>query len=90
MLGLGRMDVLAADRRRHRAAVRQAERNMVRYFFLDEGARSLYPEEAVAADSVAHLRLTAAADLDDAQPVAELIGELSVHSETLPPAVGAP
>src|SRR4029079_9503008 len=56
--------------------------NMIRYFFLDEGARSLYPEwDAVAADSVAHLRLTAAEDPDDAQLV-ELIGELSVHSAT--------
>jgi transcriptional regulator with XRE-family HTH domain len=75
-----RMDVLAANAAATALLCGMHERNMVRYFFLDEGARSLYPEwEAVAADSVAHLRLTAAEDPDDAQLV-ELIGELSVHS----------
>jgi transcriptional regulator with XRE-family HTH domain len=57
------------------------ERNMLRYTFLDEGAHALYPDwDALAADSVAFLRLTAAEDPDDVELV-ELIGELSLHSE---------
>jgi transcriptional regulator with XRE-family HTH domain len=76
-----RMDILAANATATALLCGMRERNMMRYFFLDEGARSLYPEwDAVAADSVAHLRLTTAEDPDDAELV-ELIGELSVHSE---------
>src|SRR3954454_546054 len=77
-----RMDVLAANGIATGLMCGLRERNMIRFIFLDEGARSLYPEwDAVAADSVAHLRLTAAEDADDVQLV-ELIGELSLHSET--------
>ena len=76
-----RMDVLAHNALAAALLSGMREPNMLRYTFLDEGARSVYPEwDAVAADGVAFLRLTAAEDPDDVQLV-ELIGELSLHSE---------
>ncbi len=80
------MDVLAANRlgyalitafqaRPHR------ERNSARFVLLDEAARTLYTDwERVAGDCVATLRLYAGRHPDDPQ-LAELIGELSVHSD---------
>jgi hypothetical protein len=81
------MDVLAANRlasavftdfqaRPHR------ERNFARYVFLDPAARDLYADwDKAAGDCVANLRLYAGRHPDDAQ-LTELIGELSVHSDT--------
>ncbi|WSA74709.1 helix-turn-helix transcriptional regulator [Streptomyces sp. NBC_01799] len=82
-----RMDILAANRlgyalitdfqaRPHR------DRNAARFVFLDEAARTLYTDwERVAADCVATLRLYAGRHPDDPQ-LTELIGELSLHSDT--------
>ncbi|MBK6012867.1 helix-turn-helix domain-containing protein [Streptomyces sp. MBT53] len=82
-----RMDVLAANRlgyaliadfqsRPHR------ERNAARFVFLDDAARALYTDwERVATDCVATLRLYAGRHPDDPQ-LTELIGELSLHSDT--------
>ncbi|MFD3584853.1 helix-turn-helix transcriptional regulator [Streptomyces sp. NPDC058683] len=82
-----RMDVLAANRlgyalitdfqaRPHR------ERNAARFVFLDDDARSLYTDwERIAAECVATLRLYAGRHPDDPQ-LTELIGELSLHSDT--------
>jgi transcriptional regulator with XRE-family HTH domain len=71
-----RMDVLAAN---PLAAALHARGNMVRQVFLDEGARVFLPDwEAVAAETVAYLRL--AADPEDPELV-ELVGELSLRSE---------
>ncbi|WP_406498010.1 helix-turn-helix transcriptional regulator [Streptomyces sp. NBC_01604] len=82
-----RMDVLAANRlgyalttdfqsRPHR------ERNAARFVFLDTAARSLYTDwEGVAGECVATLRLYAGRHPDDPQ-LTELIGDLSVHSDT--------
>ncbi|MEU6374159.1 helix-turn-helix transcriptional regulator [Streptomyces sp. NPDC046909] len=58
-----------------------ARRNIVRQLFLEPGARDLYPDfAAVAAQTVAHLRLSAGARPDD--PVLrDLVGELSLKSE---------
>jgi transcriptional regulator with XRE-family HTH domain len=82
-----RTDVLAANRlgyalftdfeaRPHR------ERNFARFVFLDQAARTLYADwERVAGDCVAALRLYAGRHPDDPQ-LTELIGELSVHSDT--------
>ncbi|MGW2656051.1 helix-turn-helix transcriptional regulator [Streptomyces sp. NPDC001478] len=57
------------------------ERNMPRQAFLDPGARALYPDwPAVAAETVAHLRLDAGLHPDD-KVLATLIGELSMRSE---------
>ncbi|MEU3125663.1 helix-turn-helix transcriptional regulator [Streptomyces sp. NPDC047726] len=82
-----RMDVLAANKlgyaliadfqsRPHR------ERNAARFVFLDTAARSLYPDwERIAGDCVATLRLYAGRHPDDPQ-LTELIGELSLHSDT--------
>ncbi|MGW1803301.1 helix-turn-helix transcriptional regulator [Streptomyces sp. NPDC001984] len=81
-----RMDVLAANRlgyalitdfqaRPHR------ERNSARFVFLDDAARTLYTDwELVAGDCVATLRLYAGRHHEDPQ-LAELIGELSLHSD---------
>ena len=81
------MDVLAANRlgyalytdfegRPHR------ERNFTRFVFLDHAARTLYVDwELIASNCVAALRLYAGRRPDDPQ-LAELIGELSLHSET--------
>jgi transcriptional regulator with XRE-family HTH domain len=55
--------------------------NMVRAVFRSPGARTLYPDwAAVAAETVAYLRLDAGRHPDDPQ-LAALVGELSVHSE---------
>jgi transcriptional regulator with XRE-family HTH domain len=55
--------------------------NMVREVFQSPGARAFYPEwPAVAAETVAYLRLDAGKHPDDPQ-LAALIGELSVKSE---------
>ncbi|MGK5555050.1 helix-turn-helix transcriptional regulator [Actinomadura kijaniata] len=82
-----RMDVLAANRlfsalytdfqaRPHR------ERNFARYIFLDEAARILYHDwDKAAGDCVATLHLYAGRHPDDPQ-LTELIGELSLHSDT--------
>ncbi|MEU8921875.1 helix-turn-helix transcriptional regulator [Kitasatospora sp. NPDC048545] len=82
-----RMDVLAANQlgyalitdfqaRPHR------ERNSARFVFLDDAARTLYADwERVAGDCVATLRLYAGRHPDDPQ-LTELIGELSLHSDT--------
>jgi transcriptional regulator with XRE-family HTH domain len=82
-----RMDVLAANRLGHAlvtdfAARPHRERNAARFVFLDEAARALYTDwERVAGDCVATLRLYAGRHPDDPQ-LTELIGELSLHSET--------
>ncbi|MEY9967669.1 transcriptional regulator with XRE-family HTH domain [Streptacidiphilus sp. MAP12-16] len=82
-----RMDILAANRlgsalftdfqaRPHR------ERNFARFVFLDDAARTLYADwERAAGDCVATLRLYAGRHPDDPQ-LTELIGELSLNSDT--------
>jgi hypothetical protein len=82
-----RMDVLATNRlgsalftdfqaRPHR------ERNFARFVFLDEAAHSLYLDwDKAAGDCVATLHLYAGRHPDDPQ-LAELIGDLSVRSDT--------
>lgn len=58
-----------------------APRNMPRRVFLDPGAADVYPDwPAVAAETVAYLRLHAGRHPDDRR-LTELIGELSVKSE---------
>ncbi|MDN0200901.1 helix-turn-helix transcriptional regulator [Streptomyces sp. S.PNR 29] len=58
-----------------------ADRNIPRHVFLDPEARALYPEwHAVAAQTVAHLRIDAGHHPDDRELCA-LVGELSVKSE---------
>jgi transcriptional regulator with XRE-family HTH domain len=55
--------------------------NQVRVVFLDPSARTTYPDwETVARDTVASLRATAGADLDDPR-LTDLVGELSLKSE---------
>ncbi|MEW1675770.1 helix-turn-helix transcriptional regulator [Streptomyces noursei] len=57
------------------------DRNMPRQVFLDPRARELYPDwAAVAAETVAHLRLDAGQHPHDAQ-LTTLVGELSLRSE---------
>ncbi|MFF3954484.1 helix-turn-helix transcriptional regulator [Streptomyces sp. NPDC001890] len=58
-----------------------AERNMPRQVFLEPAARELYPDwAAVAAETVAYLRLDAGLHPNDRQ-LATLVGELSLKSE---------
>lgn len=58
-----------------------AERNMPRQVFLEPAAREMYPEwAAVAAETVAYLRLDAGLHPTDRQ-LATLVGELSMRSE---------
>ncbi|MEU0068789.1 helix-turn-helix transcriptional regulator [Streptomyces sp. NPDC006332] len=82
-----RTDVLAANRLAHALytdfeARPRRERNFARYVFLDEAARTLYADwERVAGDCLAMLRLYAGRHPDDPQ-LTELIGELSLHSDT--------
>ncbi|MDT7839515.1 helix-turn-helix transcriptional regulator [Streptomyces justiciae] len=58
-----------------------ARRNIVRQLFLEPGGRDLYPDfPAVAAQTVAHLRLSAGAHPDD-PALRDLVGELSLKSE---------
>ncbi|QOV38419.1 helix-turn-helix domain-containing protein [Streptomyces ferrugineus] len=59
------------------------ERNLVRVFFLDPAARTLFPQEDLAAHARAHvstLRAVAAARPDDPEPAA-LVAELRASSE---------
>ncbi|QTD98968.1 helix-turn-helix domain-containing protein [Streptomyces cyanogenus] len=80
-----RMDVLAwnalGDAVHGFSRLEPAERNMARLAFLSPAGRELYPEwHAVAAQTVAHLRVNAGRYADDAELFA-LVGELSVRSE---------
>ncbi|MFE6766588.1 helix-turn-helix transcriptional regulator [Streptomyces sp. NPDC057689] len=80
-----RMDVLAwnalGDALNGFSRMPAGERNMPRQAFLAPGARELYPDwPAVAAETVAHLRLDAGLHPDDKE-LAALVGELSVKSE---------
>lgn len=80
-----RMDVLAwnalADALNGFSQLPPAERNIPRQVFLEGPGRDCYPEwEAVAAETVAYLRLDAARRPDDTE-LASLVGELSVKSE---------
>ncbi|GAB2872975.1 helix-turn-helix transcriptional regulator [Streptomyces deserti] len=80
-----RMDVLAwnalGDAVGGFSRMAPAERNIARQIFLDPEARARHPEwHAVAAQTVAHLRLDAGHHPDDRELCA-LIGELSVRSE---------
>lgn len=55
--------------------------NQVRALFLDPVTRDIYPDwDKVAAETVASLRATAGADLDDPR-LTELVGELSLKSD---------
>ncbi|MFE3322296.1 helix-turn-helix transcriptional regulator [Nocardia sp. NPDC059195] len=55
--------------------------NQVRMVFLDPEARNVFPEwPAIAAETVAALRVSAGTDLDDPRLI-ELVGELSLKSE---------
>ncbi|WP_433246208.1 helix-turn-helix transcriptional regulator [Streptosporangium sp. CA-135522] len=84
---LGRcMDVLAwnapADAVIGFSAMAPGARNMVRHAFLDPAARARYPDwAAVAADTVAYLRLEAARHPDDGR-MAALVEELSAGDAT--------
>ncbi|MFI8189896.1 helix-turn-helix transcriptional regulator [Streptomyces sp. NPDC085946] len=80
-----RMDVLAwnalGDAVGGFSRMAPADRNIPRHLFLDPEARARHPEwPAVAAQSVAHLRLYAGHHPDDRELCA-LVGELSVRSE---------
>ncbi|RPF34027.1 helix-turn-helix transcriptional regulator [Streptomyces sp. TLI_185] len=79
------MDVLAwnalADALSGFSRMPPARRNVVRHLFLDPDGRNVYPDwAAVAAQTVAHLRLNAGARPDD-PGLRELVGELSLKSE---------
>jgi hypothetical protein len=64
------------------SALEPRRRNMARLVFLDESTMALYPDwERVARETVAFLRRDSAHDLDDPQ-LAELIGELSLKSQS--------
>ncbi|MEU2287014.1 helix-turn-helix transcriptional regulator [Streptomyces sp. NPDC013178] len=82
-----RTDVLAANKLAYALytdfeARPHRERNFARYVFLDEAARTLYADwDRVAGDCLAMLRLYAGRHPDDPQ-LTELIGELSLHSDT--------
>ncbi|MFF3392554.1 helix-turn-helix transcriptional regulator [Streptomyces sp. NPDC002669] len=80
-----RMDVLAwnalGDALVGFSRMSAAERNMPRQVFLEPAARKLYPDwAAVAAETVAHLRLDAGLRPGD-RKLAALVGELSLRSE---------
>ncbi|WP_330452465.1 MULTISPECIES: helix-turn-helix transcriptional regulator [unclassified Streptomyces] len=80
-----RMDVLAwnalGDALGGFSGLPAGERNMPRQAFLAPGARELYPDwPAVAAETVAYLRLDAGLHPDDKE-LAALVGELSLKSE---------
>lgn len=80
-----RMDVLAWNRLAAAliadfASMAPKERNVPRMVFLDPASQDLYPDwEAVAAESVDYLRMYAGRYPDDPE-LAELVGELSIHS----------
>jgi transcriptional regulator with XRE-family HTH domain len=79
-----RTDVLATNRMARALytdfdALPHRERNMARFIFLDDNARTLYDDwEGVARNTVAALHLYAGEHPHDPQ-LAELVGELSVH-----------
>ncbi len=81
-----RLDILASNAMAHAlytdfAALPHRERNMARYVFLDESARSLYADWPGAARSVVGtLHLYAGRNPHDPL-LAELVGELSVHDK---------
>jgi transcriptional regulator with XRE-family HTH domain len=78
-----RMDVLAANELSMALNPRCVPpTNLVRSLFLEEGfARELYPEyDEVAVETVATLRASVGADLDD-PALTDLVGELSLKSE---------
>ncbi|GAA4619390.1 helix-turn-helix transcriptional regulator [Actinoallomurus liliacearum] len=81
-----RTDVLAANRMARALltdfdALPYRDRNMARYIFLDEAARSLYADwETVARSSVSALHLYAGRHPHDPR-LAELVGELSVRDQ---------
>ncbi|MEU6590576.1 helix-turn-helix transcriptional regulator [Streptomyces sp. NPDC046881] len=80
-----RMDVLAwnalGDAVYGFSRLAPGERNVARQVFLDPAGRELYPEwSAVAAQTVAHLRVSAGRYAADPELCA-LVGELSVRSE---------
>ncbi|WP_236795342.1 helix-turn-helix transcriptional regulator [Amycolatopsis sp. GM8] len=81
-----RLDVLAHNRIAgglitEFRALPAAERNQARFVFFDPHARELYADwAAVAADTVAMLRLDAGRYPEDPQ-LSSLIGDLSIHSE---------
>jgi transcriptional regulator with XRE-family HTH domain len=84
VLGPG-LDVLAwnplADALSGFSRMPPARRNIVRHLFLDPDGRLVYPDwAAVAAQTVAHLRLNAGARPDD-PGLRDLVGELSLKSE---------
>ncbi|MGW2571775.1 helix-turn-helix transcriptional regulator [Streptomyces sp. NPDC001537] len=79
------MDVLAwnalADALLGFSRMPAARRNIARHLFLDPDGRTVYPDwTAVAAQTVAHLRLNAGARPDD-PGLRDLVGELSLKSE---------
>ncbi|MGY4773127.1 helix-turn-helix domain-containing protein [Kribbella sp. CWNU-51] len=80
-----RMDVLGWNRLAAAliadfASLSPKERNVPRMVFLDPASRDFYPEwDAVAAESVDYLRMYAGRYPDDPE-LAELVGELSIHS----------
>lgn len=82
-----RMDVLAANRLGYALfadfeARPRRERNFARFVFLDDAARALYADwDFAARDCVATLHLYSGRHPDDPR-LTELIGELSVHSDT--------
>ena len=66
------------------------ERNMVRVLFLDPASRDVYPDwDDAALEAVATLRAAAVSNLDHPR-LTELVGELSLKSAGVPPAVVAP
>ena len=79
------MDVLAWNRLAAAliadfASLAPKERNVPRMVFLDPASQDLYPDwDAVAAESVDYLRMYAGRYPDDPE-LAELVGELSIHS----------
>ncbi|MGA5304767.1 helix-turn-helix domain-containing protein [Nucisporomicrobium flavum] len=81
-----RLDVLAINRTARTLvgdflALPARERNYARFVFLDAAARDLHPDwAAVAADTVATLRLDAGRHPDD-PALGALVGELSVRDE---------
>jgi len=83
-----RMDVLAANALAN--ALIPGTHNMLRHVFLDEASRLLYPEwDAIAAETVAYLRLIAGDD--PADPAAGRAGGRALAAQRAVPApVGAP
>jgi transcriptional regulator with XRE-family HTH domain len=62
-------------------AMDDKERNIPRLVFLDPATRDFYPEwEGVAEETVGYLRMYAGRYPDDPE-LAELVGELSIHSD---------